>query len=230
MLALTLRAKKHAGHVPRQLAAAFVLGLALGGSHVMSTLAAREPFDAASNGTLALLDSAGSAALLLLLLLLLSVIEARMTRALHRAIGRIDEVARTDTLTSLPRRMSFDQLPETAAVQADRKGQALALLFVALDGFKPINGSFGRRVGELAVFIPIVDCYGLIAALGNWVIDEACRQARVWRDEGLRMRVAIKLSVHQLRHPDLPERAGIPRFAVRADGAGRHGVRCGAAA
>ncbi|MDQ6685728.1 MAG: EAL domain-containing protein, partial [Pseudomonadota bacterium] len=50
--------------------------------------------------------------------------------------------------------------------------------------------------------------FGLIGAMGNWLIDEACRQAGQWRDEGLSMRVAINLSAHQLRHPDLAERIG----------------------
>ena len=58
------------------------------------------------------------------------------------------------------------------------------------------------------LFIPIAERYGLIGSLGNWLIDEVCRQIRVWRDGGLRMRVAINLSVHQLRQPDLVERIG----------------------
>jgi EAL domain-containing protein (putative c-di-GMP-specific phosphodiesterase class I) len=38
------------------------------------------------------------------------------------------------------------------------------------------------------------------------VIDEACRQVRAWLDEGLRIRVAVNLSVHQLRQEDLVPR------------------------
>jgi len=57
-----------------------------------------------------------------------------------------------------------------------------------------------------AVFIPLAERFNLINALGNWVIEEACRQMRAWADAGLRMRVAINLSVHQLREDDLVPR------------------------
>lgn len=59
------------------------------------------------------------------------------------------------------------------------------------------------------IFIPIAERYGLILTLGNWLIEEVCRQIRAWRDAGLRMRVAINLSVHQLRQPDLVERIAL---------------------
>jgi diguanylate cyclase (GGDEF)-like protein len=55
------------------------------------------------------------------------------------------------------------------------------------------------------VFIPLAERYGLINTLGRWVVDEACRQIHAWRDQGLRMRVAINLSAHQLRQTDLAE-------------------------
>ena len=56
------------------------------------------------------------------------------------------------------------------------------------------------------VFIPIAERFGLIGKLGNWVIDEACRQVEAWAAEGVRMNVAINLSVHQLRESDLVAR------------------------
>ena len=58
------------------------------------------------------------------------------------------------------------------------------------------------------VFITLAERFGLIGRLGAWVINEACRQTAEWGRSGLRMRVAINLSVHQLRESGLAERIG----------------------
>ena len=48
--------------------------------------------------------------------------------------------------------------------------------------------------------------FGLINALGDWVIEQACQQMAAWQQEGLRLQVAINLSVHQLRQGGLVQR------------------------
>jgi len=65
-------------------------------------------------------------------------------------------------------------------------------------------------------FIPIAERYGIIGELGDWVIEEVCRQMRAWADDGIRLRVAINLSVHQLRQDSLVDHI---ETALR-----RHGV------
>jgi len=56
-------------------------------------------------------------------------------------------------------------------------------------------------------FIPIAEETGMIEALGEWVLDEACRQLALWRQQGIAsLRMAVNLSAHQLRSPTLVER------------------------
>jgi diguanylate cyclase len=57
-----------------------------------------------------------------------------------------------------------------------------------------------------AVFIPVAERFGLIDRLGAWVIDQACAQVRLWQQQGLRLRVAVNLSMHQLRQAGLVDR------------------------
>lgn len=68
-----------------------------------------------------------------------------------------------------------------------------------------------------ATFIPVAERFGLIGVLGNWVIEDACRQARAWREKGLRMRVAINLSAFQMRQDDLVDRISTTLARHRID-------------
>jgi diguanylate cyclase len=53
-------------------------------------------------------------------------------------------------------------------------------------------------------FIPLAEACGLIDSIGEWVVREACRQARAWQQEGLpRVRVAVNLSALQFRRGNL---------------------------
>ncbi len=54
------------------------------------------------------------------------------------------------------------------------------------------------------VFIPVAEDSGLIVALGEWVMNTACRQHVQWRQEGLQpLRVSVNLSGRQFMRHDL---------------------------
>ena len=56
-------------------------------------------------------------------------------------------------------------------------------------------------------FIPLAEGNGLIIEIGNWVLDEACRQLAQWHGEGHEVpSMAVNLSATQFRYAGLPDR------------------------
>ncbi|PJI46945.1 MAG: GGDEF-domain containing protein [Pseudomonas sp.] len=55
------------------------------------------------------------------------------------------------------------------------------------------------------LFIPLAEQNGSIFSIGEWVLDQSCRQLREWHDQGFDdLRLAVNLSTVQLRHNALP--------------------------
>jgi EAL domain-containing protein (putative c-di-GMP-specific phosphodiesterase class I) len=54
-----------------------------------------------------------------------------------------------------------------------------------------------------AHFIPVLEEMGLIGALGDWLIGEVCRQAKLWQDQRLPLFTTFNLSLGELWQADL---------------------------
>lgn len=63
----------------------------------------------------------------------------------------LEQVARTDALTGLSNRRSFDERLEAEWKVAQRYGQPLSLVIIDLLGFKSVNDRYGHQAGDLAL-------------------------------------------------------------------------------
>ena len=61
---------------------------------------------------------------------------------------QLENLAHYDSLTGLPNRMLLHDRLEQAIATAERQRQHFALLFIDLDGFKPVNDEHGHGVGD----------------------------------------------------------------------------------
>lgn len=60
----------------------------------------------------------------------------------------LNHIAHHDPLTGLPNRVLFNDRVKQAIEEAKRKNSSFTVLFLDLDRFKPINDTFGHKVGD----------------------------------------------------------------------------------
>lgn len=76
------------------------------------------------------------------------VINGQDITSLKEAEARVEYVALHDPLTDLPTRRLFQDRLKQAIAQAKRNQHPLALLYVDLDKFKPVNDKHGHEAGD----------------------------------------------------------------------------------
>ena len=119
-----------------------------------------------------------------------------------------------DLLTGLPNRTLFNDRLKFAIAQAKRKASKLALMFIDLDKFKPINDTFGHNAGDLLlkrVANRMLNCIRESDTAGRVGGDEFIVLLPAVTAPGDAVKVAEKIR-HELNKPfDIP---GFPQMSI----------------
>ncbi len=143
--------------------AAMLMGFAIVGMHYTGMAAANFPLGSYCGALANGLQGNGLVYLVLIttlavlaVALLTSVLDARMesrTAALAHSLTlanqELTQLALHDTLTGLPNRTLLADRIDQAIGKVAEQGGCFALMFIDLDGFKPVNDAFGHHVGDL---------------------------------------------------------------------------------
>ncbi|MCG6965561.1 MAG: EAL domain-containing protein [Chromatiaceae bacterium] len=132
--------------------------------------------------------------------------------AMYRAksLGRNTYQFYTEELT----RLAFERMRIDSALRSAIARGEFALMYQPqfdletqqIVGIEALARWHNAELGHVSPeqFIPIAEDNGLILPLGEWILEEACRQARTWEDAGLlHGTLAVNISGVQVRRGDL---------------------------
>ena len=142
--------------------AAVVMGLAIVGMHYTGMAAARFADGSFCGAAIDGLSGKGLDNLVLVttlavlsIALLTSILDARLeartaelANSLTLANRELTQLALHDTLTGLPNRVLLADRIDQAMLMVQEQNGCFALMFIDLDGFKPVNDAFGHHMGD----------------------------------------------------------------------------------
>jgi diguanylate cyclase (GGDEF)-like protein len=146
-------------------------------------------------------------------LLVSSQISGYHEHVLHTERDQLDYMAHHDALTELPNRSYFLSRLGRSVARARRNDEHSALLYIDLDGFKPINDEHGHSIGDVVLrklaarLRDVIRENDTVARLGG---DEFAVILEDVRDREFAASVAQKL-LQQLSEPVI---VGDDRFAI----------------
>ncbi|MGH8452116.1 putative bifunctional diguanylate cyclase/phosphodiesterase [Pseudomonas sp.] len=142
--------------------AAVVMGVAIVGMHYTGMAAAQFADDSFCGAALSGLSGKGldylvlvTSLSVLIIALLTSLLDARLEArtavladSLTLANQELTHLALHDMLTGLPNRTLLSDRIQQAMQAVTEQGSCFALMFIDLDGFKPVNDAFGHHMGD----------------------------------------------------------------------------------
>ena len=81
-------------------------------------------------------------------LIIYEMLNGLLNRQLHEERNRFEHKASHDDLTGLPNRTLLADRIQQARQAGKEQGGCFALMFIDLDGFKPVNDAFGHHLGD----------------------------------------------------------------------------------
>ena len=138
--------------------------------------------------------------------------DAAMYRAKDRGRARyelFDEQMRARTITRLSlenelrRALERDELEVVYQPVVSLRDASMVSVEALLRWDHPQRGQIAPDE-----FIPVAEESGLIEPIGEWVLEQACRQAAIWhaaRPDAAPLGMSVNLSARQLTQRDLPE-------------------------